>query len=45
MSLFDDIKTGLNEAIEFEKGNLKVKTTTVSVDPLGIYTASEIKSI
>ncbi len=45
MSLFDDIKTGLNEAIEFEKGNLKAKTTTISVEPVGVYTASEIKSI
>ncbi|MBR2414708.1 MAG: helix-turn-helix domain-containing protein [Clostridia bacterium] len=45
MSLFDEIKTGLNEAIEYEKGNLKAKTTTVSVEPIGVYTASEIKSI
>ena len=45
MSLFDEIKTGLNEAIEYEKGNLKAKTTTVSVEPVGVYTSSEIKSI
>ncbi len=45
MSLFDEIKTGLNEAIEFEKGNLKAKATTVSIEPIGIYTSAEIKSI
>ena len=45
MSLFDEIKTGLNEAIEYEKGNLKAETTTVSVEPVGVYTSSEIKSI
>lgn len=45
MSLFDEIKTGLNEAIEYEKGNLKAKTTTVSVEPVSVFTSSEIKSI
>lgn len=34
MSLFDDIITGLGQAIEFEKGNLKVKTTILMVDLL-----------
>lgn len=29
MSLFDDIKTGLSEAIEYEKGNLKAKKTII----------------
>ncbi len=45
MSVFDEIKTGLNEAIEFEKGNLKAKTTTLSVEPVAVFEASEIKSI
>ena len=45
MSLFDDIKTGLNEAIEYEKGNLKAKTTTLTIEPVGEFTSSEIKSI
>ena len=45
MSLFDEIKTGLNEAIEYEKGNLKAKTTTVPIEPVGAYTSSEIKDI
>lgn len=45
MSLFDEIKTGLNEAIEYEKGNLKAKTSTLSIEPVGVFTSSEIKSI
>ncbi len=45
MSVFDEIKTGLNEAIEFEKGNLKAKTTTLSIEPVAVFEASEIKSI
>lgn len=45
MSLFDEIKTGLNEAIEYEKGNIKAKSTTLSVEPVGRFTSSEIKSI
>ena len=45
MALFDEIKAGLSEAIEYEKGTLKAKTTTVSVEPVGEYTSSEIKSI
>ena len=45
MSVFDEIKTGLNEAIEYEKGNLKAKTRTLSIEPVGVFTSSEIKSI
>ena len=45
MSVFDEIKTGLNEAIEYEKGNLKAKTSTLSIEPVGVFTSSEIKSI
>lgn len=45
MSLFDDIKTGLSEAIEYEKGNLKAKATTLSVEPVENFTSVEIKSI
>jgi len=45
MSVFDEIKTGLNQAIEYEKGNLKAKTKTLSVTPIEAFTASEIKDI
>ena len=45
MALFDDIKTGLNQAIEYEKGNLKAPTKTLSITPIEEFTASEIKEI
>ncbi len=45
MSLFDEIKTGLNEAVEYEKGCLKAKTTTLSIEPVSVFISSEIKSI
>lgn len=45
MSVFDDIKTGLNQAIEYEKGNLSAKTVTLSITPPDTFTPSEIKSI
>lgn len=45
MSLFDDIKTGLNEAIEYERGTLQAKTTTLSVEPVGVFSSSDIKAI
>ena len=45
MSIFDEIKAGLNEAIEYEKGNLKAKTKTLSITPIEEFTATEIKDI
>jgi putative transcriptional regulator len=45
-SLFESIKQGLNEAIEYECGNLpSVKVDKITVSPLRIYTASEIKEM
>ena len=47
MSLFDDIKTGLGQAIDYEKGNLKAKTTTISlsVELIESFKPEEIRSI
>ena len=45
MSLFDDIKTGLGQAIEYEKGNLKAKTTVLTVAPVECFKPEEIRSI
>lgn len=45
MSIFDDIKTGLNQAIEYEKGNLKAKSTTLTVEPIERFKPEEIRSI
>ena len=45
-SLFESIKQGLNEAIEYERGNLpNASIDKVTVAPLHNYTASEIKEI
>ncbi|GEM_PF-3927756 len=33
MSIFDDIKTGLNQAIDYEKGKGVAKVTVFSVQP------------
>ena len=44
-SLFDDLKEGLNEAIEYEKGNGKGKKTTYIISPVKKYSNSEIKNI
>ena len=45
MNLYDEIKLGLEQAIEYEKGNLKARKTTLSVMPLETCTSSEIKEI
>lgn len=45
MSLFEEIKAGLNEAIEYEKGNLKANSRTLTIIPIEEFTASEIKDI
>ena len=45
MSVFDDIKTGLGQAIEYEKGNLKARTTTLTIVPVDTFRPDEIRSI
>ena len=45
MGVFDDIKTGLEQAIEYEKGNLKAKTTVLSIVSVDVFTPAEIKEI
>lgn len=45
MGVFEDIKLGLEQAIEYEKGTLKAKRTTLSIMPLDVFTAAEIKKI
>ena len=44
-ALFEDLKTGLQEAIDFEKGKGKAKSRTLMIDPVKKYTNEEIKSI
>jgi putative transcriptional regulator len=44
-SLFEKIKAGLIEAIEYEKGNTKVTVHKITISPLHEYTAEKIKGI
>lgn len=44
-SLFDDLKEGLQEAIDYEKGIGKANTKTYVIAPLKEYTGNEIRSI
>ena len=44
-SLFDDLKEGLQEAIDFEKGNGKAKTVTFMIEPVKKYSNEDIKRI
>ena len=45
-SLFESIKQGLNEAIEYEKGNLTdVKVDKICISPLNLYTGNKVKEI
>ena len=45
MPIFDDIKTGIEQAIEYEKGNLKANKTTLTITPVDVFTPQEIKDI
>ena len=45
MSVFKQIKTGLEEAIAYERGTLEARVTKLSVEPVTHYDPAEIKSI
>lgn len=45
VSVFDEIKIGLEQAIAYEKGTLKAKATTLYVTPLCTFKPHEIKEI
>ena len=45
MSAFEQIKTGLEEAIAYERGTLEARVTKLSVKPVAHYDPAEIKSI
>lgn len=45
MSLFEDIKTGLNEAIEYENENLQANTSTLSTETEGVPSTNESNSM
>ena len=45
MNVFESIMTGLNEAVEYEKGKLPAPKTTLTIEPLPDISAEEIKAI
>lgn len=45
MSVYDNIIQGLNEAIEYEKGNISARKVKCTVNPVPDFTAEEIKNI
>ena len=44
-SLFEDLREGLQEAIDYEKGRGKAKVTTYVITPVKKYSNKDIKSI
>ena len=45
MAVFDDIKLGLEQAIEYEKGDLIATKPTIAVLPLESFTSAAINEI
>lgn len=45
MDVYDSIVHGLNEAIEYEKGNINARKVKCTVSPVPEFTAEEIKTI
>lgn len=45
MEICDDIKTGLNQAIDFEKGKGKARVTVMTIHPVDQFSPDEIKQI
>ncbi len=45
MGVYDDIKTGLVQAIEYEKGKIDARTVTLHIKPVDKFTPVEIKTI
>ena len=45
MSFYEDIVQGLNEAIEYKKGNVKLRTSDVTIAPLPEIKSEDVKNI
>ncbi|MCL2629999.1 MAG: helix-turn-helix domain-containing protein [Firmicutes bacterium] len=45
MNIGDKIQKGLEEAIEFAKGNTKLKTTTRAIPDVRCFSATEVKEL
>ncbi len=44
-TLYDDLITGLNQAIEIKKGNLNGRKTTLVIEPVIQYNEDDVKRI
>lgn len=45
MSFYEDIVQGLNEAIEYKTGNVKLRTSDVTIAPLPEIKSEDVKNI
>lgn len=45
MSFYEDVVAGLNEAIEYKKGNVQLRTKDIKIISLPTMKSSEIKAI
>lgn len=45
MSVYESIMKGLNEAVEFEKGNVKARTAKCTVNPVPEFSSDEIREV
>ena len=45
MGVYDDIRQGLEQAIEYEQGKIPARKTTLTILPLATFTSEEIKAI
>ena len=45
MNLFEDLREGLQEAIDYEKGSGNAKTVVYMIEPIKKYSNDEIKDI
>lgn len=43
--LYESLMQGLNEAVEYEKGNVSLRTANIEINPVEEFTAKEVKDI
>ncbi len=45
MKVYDGIMKGLEEAVAYNEGKIKARTKTMSIEPVPVFGAAEIKNI
>jgi putative transcriptional regulator len=45
MSVYESIMQGLNEAVEYQQGNINARKTRLSIKPLSVFDVADIKQI